>query len=213
MIRVNLLPEEYRKVESTSLSLFLLFLVGVVLVALAFVFWLTLSLSGSGIANELKERQAHLMRVIEEAKVADRLQEELAQYDKRLRTIMAIRAGRIYWSKKLDLLVRVTPRNIWFTSVRMRQMDPYRVQEGGTVPSNADGGYLELDCFQKTDDYEILAGYRDALLADRVLFADFQKLQAPHFTTAVWPIAVEEDQMTLSFKVVLYLKPQVIIQP
>jgi hypothetical protein len=208
MIRVNLLPEEYRKVESTSLSLFLMFLVGVVLVALAFVFWLTLSLQGGSIATELEESKARLAKVTDEAKAVDRLEADLAHYNKRLRTIMSIRGGRIYWSKKLDLLVRDTPRNIWFVSIRMSQTDPIEIKPGEVLPATADGGYLELNCFQKTDDYEILAGYRDTLIRDRVFYADFARIQAPFFTTAVWPSAVEEDQVTLSFKVVLYLKPQ-----
>ena len=201
MIRVNLLPEEYRKVESTSLSLFLLFLVGVIVVALAFVFWLTLSLQGGSIANELKVKETLLDRVTQEAKKVDKLQAELAQYDKRLTTIMAMRASRIYWSRKLDLLVKATNRTageIWFVSVRMRQTEPIRTAPGIEPPPNADGGYLELQCFQKTDDYEVLASYRDTLMLDRVLYADFSRLGPPHFTTAFWPEAVEEDQVTLS---------------
>ena len=210
MIRVNLLPEEYRKVESTSLSLFLLFLVGVILVALSFVFWLMLSLQGGGKKAIMKERQDYLTKVTNDAKIADKIKEELAQYDKRLTTIMGIRSGRIYWSKKLDLLVQDTPRRIWFTSVRMKQNDPIRVALNHEPDPNRDGGYLEFACYQMSDDYQILAAYRDKLMQDRVLYADFSKIQAPHFTIMRVPDVPDDDATILSFTVVLQLKPQVV---
>ncbi len=210
MIRVNLLPEEYRKVESTSLSLFLLFLVGVILVALSFVFWLMLSLQGGGKKVILKERQEYLARVTSDAEVAKKIKAELAEYEKRLTTIMGIRAGRIYWSKKLDLLVADTPRNIWFTSIRMMQSDPIKLPIGQEPDPGRDGGYLELACYQMSDDYKILGAYRTKLMRDRVLYADFSKIQAPHFTSVTVPIAAEGYQKTLSFTVVLQLKPQVV---
>ena len=211
MIRVNLLPEEYRKVESTSLSLFLLFLIGVIVVALAFVAWVTLQLQGGALGDELESHRARLARVTQEAKVVEKLEAELAQYDKRLTTVMAIRAGRIYWSKKLDRLVANTPGNIWFVSVRMRQAAPINIAPGTPIQPGTDGGFLELNCFQKTNDYKILAKYRDALMEDRIFYADFDRIRPPEFVTARWPSAIEEDQVTLKFTVVLYLKPQIII--
>jgi Tfp pilus assembly protein PilN len=213
MIRVNLLPEEYRKVESTSLSLFLLFLIGVIVVALAFVVWVTLQFQGGALSEELESHRARLARITAEASVVEKLEAELAQYDMRLTTVMAIRAGRIYWSKKLDRLVADTPGNIWFVSVRMRQAESIRVAPGAAGPPGADGGFLELNCFQKTNDYKILARYRDTLMEDRIFYADFNKIRPPEFVTARWPSAVEEDQVTLKFTVVLYLKPQIIFTP
>jgi len=210
MIRVNLLPEEYRKVESTSLSLFLLFLIGIVLVALAFVAWLTLNLQGGTIASNLKEAQARRKKITDEAKQVDKLEGDLIQYSKRLKTIMAIRAGRIYWSKKLDLLVADTPEDIWFVSIRMVQNEPIRTAPGQPIPPNADGGYLEFQCYQRTDNIQILARYRDDLMSDRVLYADFSRMKPPDLAVVAWPDTHPEDQMTLSYKIVLYLKPQVI---
>lgn len=210
MIRVNLLPEEYRKIESTSLSLFLLFLVGVVVVSLSFVAWLALSLKGRSIATDLAERESLLENLKVKAAVRHRLIAELEQYGKRLATIMAIRAGRIYWSKKLDHVVKDTPRHIWFVRVHMRQNEPVRVTRKERLSEGKDGGFLELQCFQKTDDYKKLAAYREKLMQDRVLYADFKGMKAPEFTIAVWPGAMEDDQVTLSFKVVLYLRPQAI---
>jgi Tfp pilus assembly protein PilN len=206
MIRVNLLPEEYRKVESTSLSLFLLFLLGVIFVALAFVFWLYLSVEGNSIKTRLQSREAYLEKVKEDAKFAAKLKADLDQYDKRLNTIMAIRAGRIYWSKKLNLLVNDTSHKIWFVSVRMHQTDP--ITRRDQASRAADGGYLELKCFQKSDDYEILAAYRDKLQKDRVFYADFKSIRAPEFTVAIWPSAHDDDRVTLQFTVVLYINPQ-----
>jgi len=71
-----------------------------------------------------------------------------------------------------------------------------------------DGGFLELHCFQKTDNFEKLAEYRDRLIEDRLFFSDFARIRPPEFTTAYWPPAVEEDRITLSFKLVLYISPQ-----
>jgi hypothetical protein len=208
MIRVNLLPEEYRKVESTSLSLFLLFLLGVILVALAFVGWLFLSVQGGRITDEVVQKEAMLAKVTEEAKRAEKLTSELAEYNKRQTTIMAIRAGRIYWSRKLAQLVNDTRSNIWFVKIAMKQNDAYMIAQGETIDESRDGGYLEMQCFQKTENFEKLAEYRDRLIEDRLFFSDFAKIRPPDFTTAYWPPAVEEDRITLSFKLVLYISPQ-----
>jgi hypothetical protein len=213
MIRVNLLPEEYRKVESTSLSLFLLFLIGVIVVALAFVAWVTLQLQGGALADELGSYKARLAKVTNEAKVVKELQAELAKYDERLTTVMAIRAGRIYWSKKLDRLVANTPGNIWFVSMRMRQAAAMKLKRGEVPKPGSDGGFLEIDCFQKTNKLTILAEYRDTLMEDRIFYADFKRMRPPGFLTARWPDAIEEDQVTLKFTVVLYLKPQIMFMP
>jgi len=208
MIRVNLLPEEYRKVESTSLSLFLLFLLGVILVALAFVGWLFLSIQGGRITTEVQAKEGMLAKVTKEAQRAEKLKADLAQYNKRQTTIMAIRAGRIYWSRKLAQLVNDTRSNIWFTKISMKQNDAYMIAQGEAVDASRDGGFLELQCFQKTDNFEKLAEYRDRLLEDRLFFSDFARIRPPEFTTAYWPPAVEEDRVTLSFKLVLYISPQ-----
>jgi hypothetical protein len=210
MIRVNLLPEEYRKVESTSLSLFLLFLLGVILVVLAFVGWLYLSVHGSSISNQLKEKNTLLAQVTNEANQAAKLEADLAEYDKRQTTIMAMRSGRIYWSRKLAQLVKDTKPSVWFIKILMKQKDAYELKPKEQPDPNRDGGYLELQCYQKTDNFGKLAEYRDRLLDDRLFFADFARIRPPEFQTVIWLPAVEEDRVTLSFKLVLYISPQYI---
>lgn len=210
MIRVNLLPAEYRKVESTSLSLFLLFLTGVIVLAVTFVIWLMMKWNGNGIAEDLNSKKLSLQKFKEEASEAALLEEELDQYNKRQETIMAIRASRIYWSKKLEQLVNDTRKEVWFTSIKVNQKDALKIKTGTTPSASADGGSLDIDCYQKTADSKIFAGYQVALQQDRIFSADFAKSPNPGFQKVVWDGVVDEDKETLSFRVPLFLKPQII---
>jgi Tfp pilus assembly protein PilN len=206
MIRVNLLPEEYRKVEKTPLSLFLLIVVGVAVVCLALLFCVYLFMSTGRLRRELdnKMRQRDTLQGL--AKYADKLESELANYRKRLDTIMSIRASRIYWSKKLYLLAKNRPENVWFVSLKMEQRDPYPAS--AKPETIKDGGFLDLQGYQKSDDFKIYAGYRETLQKDRVFYSDFADPAPPKFKAEVWDKAVEEDQNTLWFQIILYLKHQ-----
>ena len=210
MIRVNLLPEEYRKVEKTPLSLFLLIVVGVAAVCMALFFCAYLFISTGRLRRELDNKTQQKETLQEQAKYADRLESELATYRKRLDTIMSIRASRIYWSKKLCLLTKRTPEKVWFASIKMEQKDPYPAS--AKPETIKDGGFLELQCYQKSYEFQIYADYRIALQRDRVFYSDFAGLRPPEFKRLDWDQAVEEDRNTLLFQIYLYLKPQVEFQ-
>jgi len=125
MIRVNLLPEEYRKVEKTPPSLFLLIVVGVAVICLGLYYCVGLFMDTTKLRSDLAEKKAEKEYWNIEAEKAKKLEAEIAKYEKRLNTIKSIRASRIYWSKKLYLLAKDTPLDIWFASMKMEQKDPY----------------------------------------------------------------------------------------
>jgi hypothetical protein len=125
MIRVNLLPEEYRRVERTPPSLFLLIVVGVAVICLGLYYCVGRFMDTTRLLSDLNEKKAEKERWGVEAERARKLDADIANYEKRLDTIKGIRASRIYWSKKLYLLAKDTPLGIWFASAKMEQRDPY----------------------------------------------------------------------------------------
>jgi Tfp pilus assembly protein PilN len=210
MIRVNLLPEEYRRVEKAPPSLVLLMVVGIAVLCLALYFCVAFSLRSRSLRTDLASKIAQRDELREKVKEADRLEAEIASYRKRLNTIMSIRASRIYWSKKLYLLANKTPNNVWFASVKMEQKDSYPAS--AKPETIKDGGRLELQGYQKSYDSKIYAGYRETLQKDRMFYSDFARPEPPKFKAEDWPEAREEDRHTLWFEVVLYLKPQMEFQ-
>lgn len=134
MIRVNLLPEEYRKPEKAPPSMLLLIVVCIAALCVALYFCVSFSLKTGKLQRDLESKKAERDRLAEDAKEADRLEAQIASYEKRLNTIKGIRASRIYWSRKLYLLAKDRPENIRFASVKMQQKDPYPATKPEAVP-------------------------------------------------------------------------------
>ena len=126
MIRVNLLPLEYRKVERTPVMRFVAIILGVVI-------------SASAIAAFLYVHFGMLVKVVSEHEkleqtyytkksAADRsiaLQREANEYRKRRQTIEQAGSGRILWSRKIDQLADVIHNKgdskrhlVWLTALR-----------------------------------------------------------------------------------------------
>jgi hypothetical protein len=210
MIRVNLLPEEYRRIERAPLPLLLLIIVGIAVLCLAISFCVYLSLSVKTKGSELKRTIAERMVAEERAKWADRLQAELDSELRRLNTIMSIRVSRIYWSKKLDLLAKIAPSDIWFASVKMEQKDPYPAS--AKPETIKDGGYLQLQGYQRLFDLGKYGLFREALRKNRIFYSDFASMGMPTVMKSYWDEAIEEDRVVLQFNMILSLKPQMELQ-
>ncbi|MHC4662441.1 MAG: PilN domain-containing protein [Planctomycetota bacterium] len=200
MIKINLLPPEFRQAEGTPLPVFLLILVGLVVAALGVValFWMNQQVQTNKENLEtLKNVQRQLIDKISER---DKLKKDL--HDKRAQkdTILQIRKNRILWAKKLFRLANRTPsKSVWWQWVRMNQNDPKR--------GLAHGGELIIDCYQKGVQESTLDAYRDAIQKDKVFWLGFKEMSPPAYNYVEWPNADTTEKDTLHFTLSFFLKP------
>jgi Tfp pilus assembly protein PilN len=146
MIKVNLLPLEYRKVERTPVLRFVTIVCGVLLSASAIGAFLYVHF-GMLVKVESKrvefEEQYHTKKIMADRSLA--LEKEAREYKKRRGTIEKIGQNRLLWSRKLDELSDVihnkgdTKRHlVWLNSVRT--LAPGKGQSGGIYIKGYSGG-------------------------------------------------------------------------
>jgi Tfp pilus assembly protein PilN len=139
MIRVNLLPQELRRAESTPLKQFFATMGAVVVVALSVVSWLFVHLGKLGpreqdlrtIEEEVKTQAA---KVAESKNLAGWLQDYKTQYEK----IDKVASTRVLWSRKIDecweVVVNPNPAgkyDVWLKSLAGKVSDSAKT--GGEV--------------------------------------------------------------------------------
>jgi hypothetical protein len=128
MIRVNLLPQEYRKVEATPLKQFFATVGAVVVAALAVVGWLyvhygELEPTRQELANIENSVKTQMPNVKLSKDLAGWVQEYKSQYGK----IDEVAENRVVWSRKTDALwdLVITPPTqnkyeVWLSSLECR---------------------------------------------------------------------------------------------
>ncbi len=128
MIRINLLPEEYRRSERTSPKIFAATLAGVIMVCSVFGWF------GYVYFGELGKLEAQhaavaeqLSRVTETAMYYDTLEAQRKDYENRVKTIQDIGKSRRLWTKFIDQVLDVvnndgnTERHMgWFDSIEVK---------------------------------------------------------------------------------------------
>jgi Tfp pilus assembly protein PilN len=174
MIKVNLLPPEYRKVDGTPVTRLVALVLGVFLTASAVGVWGWYRvdvLNGHRAEREqLEEALVHLER---DAERSQRLLREFKEYQRRRETIESIGSNRVIWSRKLDELADIihnkgdTKRHlVWLSAVRTaagrRKESPVLLQITGL----SGGDYANLSEFNK-----------DIRQSD--FFADFSSIDPP----------------------------------
>lgn len=149
MIRINLLPEEYRRSERTSPKIFAATLVGVIVVCSGFGWFGYIYFGELGkLEAEHAAVAEHLGRVTETATYYDRLEAQRVDYVNRVKTIQDIGKSRRLWTKFVDQILDVvnndgnTERHMgWFNSI---DITGGRGPSGPTVamPGAVQGGEL-----------------------------------------------------------------------
>jgi Tfp pilus assembly protein PilN len=126
MIRVNLLPSEYRKVERTPILRFVTIICGVVLSTsvLGVFLYVHFAMLVKVVSDREKREETYLTKKV----IADRsiaLEHEAREYRNRLQTIEEIAKGRKLWSRKLDQFCDIvhnkgdTKRHlVWLTDMK-----------------------------------------------------------------------------------------------
>jgi len=161
MIRINLLPEEFRRTERASPKLFAATIAGVILVCSAFG-WFGLVYFGelgnleveqAAVAEDLVGKKKH-------AAYCDDLIKEKSEYANRSNTIQSIRRSRVAWTAILDELIDVVNNNgdterhlAWFRGVTVR---PGPGKDAGPLvmmPGLVQGDSLKGDSLQKVANF------------------------------------------------------------
>ena len=177
MIRVNLLPPELRRTVGTPPVLFGAILAGIVVVALigcVYVYlWLNLLVLEQdrlGLSQQVEQKQL-------QAEERNALLEDIKDYKDRERSIVQIKTNRILWSRKLDALVRLTPEEIWITSLQVKRPDETMVRPATATPEKESRGYLELQCFALGAKVTTMTEFRRRLMGEPEFWRFF--LEAP----------------------------------
>ena len=177
MIRVNLLPPEYRKADGTPIARFVALTLGVFLTATAMSVW---GYVHFGMLAEVRDRRAQMEdEVVNLQLLAERSQALLAEfkeYQRRRQTIEDIDTNRILWSRKLDQLADLihnkgdTDRHfVWLSDVR---------SSGGRRKDS--GGLLKIAGWSGGNELESLADFNeDVRDSGEEFFDDFLTLDPP----------------------------------
>ncbi len=176
MIRVNLLPPEYRKVDGTPIVRFVAVVVGVFLCATAMSVW---GYVHFGMLAEVRERRAGLeedlvgLQALAQRSMA--LQAEFKEYQRRRATIEEIGKSRFLWSRKLDQLADLihakgstAKHQAWLSGVRSQS--PRMARSPGALWITGWSGGEELSR---------MSDFNKELRSDPEFFGDFQALDPP----------------------------------
>jgi Tfp pilus assembly protein PilN len=126
MIKVNLLPPEYRKVEGTPVARLAITVAGVAAVACSAGWWGYYHMAVlDKVRAERMQQEENLAAAKAQAERSQSLLREFKEYQRRRDTIETIGSSRLLWSKKLDELADVIHNKgdskrhlVWLNQIR-----------------------------------------------------------------------------------------------
>lgn len=148
MIRINLLPEEYRKKSRTPIKLMLGLSTAVALnsVLLAYLGWLTFGVAKE-IDSEKMTLQVEMDGLAPQVTYHKELEKESKEYESRERTLSSITQSRIVWTRKLDELIDVVNRGdegqrhlVWMDDLSVSQSLNPRAGNFGSLRASGHSG-------------------------------------------------------------------------
>ena len=148
MIRINLLPQEYRRKARTPIRL-LLGLSAVVAVNAGLASWWGWTVIG--VQAEVESQRAALQMEFDalspQVRHNESLDSEKQRYESRERTLAGITASRISWTRKLDELVDVVNQGgdgqrhlVWLDDLQVSQTADPNSKSYGTARANGHSG-------------------------------------------------------------------------
>ncbi|MHC4780818.1 MAG: hypothetical protein ACYTFG_19785 [Planctomycetota bacterium] len=172
MIRVNLLPPEYRVKERTPLPMMMGILGGVVVTALVVVAFLYLRLHQyPTIVRQLRNKQETRNFYMQKAKKFDQLVAEKKSLEGLDNAVKKLREDRYPWTKAIDDLgwkVMVANRHKkvvkgWYEKLDFGFATQRMARPGGPDP----GGEIKFDLVVAGREYDHVAVFRDVLRDDK----------------------------------------------
>jgi hypothetical protein len=148
MIRINLLPEEYRKKNRTPLKMMLAVATGVTVnsILLAWYAWLAFGVSAE-IESERTVLQTELDGLTPQVDYHKSLDGEQLRYAAREKTLAGITASRINWTRKVDELITVINAGgeggrhfVWLDDLTVQQTVNERANNAGSLKAAGHSG-------------------------------------------------------------------------
>ena len=175
MIKVNLLPPEYRKVEGTPVARLAATVAGVFVVACAAGAWGYAHFALLDKArDERAQAEVELTALKAQAERSQALLAEFKEYDRRRKTIEQIGAQRVLWSKKIDELADII-HNKGDVKRHLVWLDSLRTQ-GGRTP----GSPASLVIHGRSGgDYDRLSMFNADIKKNDEFFQDFAAIDPP----------------------------------
>jgi Tfp pilus assembly protein PilN len=204
MIRINLLPEEYRKKARTPVKL-LLGMAAAVLFNAGLATWWGWSLFGeqAKVESEKASLQTEMDGLTPQVNHYRSLETEKKQYQSREQTLTSITNSRVSWTRKMDELIDVVNRGgdgqrhlVWFDDLQVSQSTDTKGRGTSGLRANAHSG---------SEKYAQIANFLEDLEGSPFI-SDFMPPAAPEGSQAM----VDETlipSIAWSFPLAVTLKP------
>jgi len=202
MIKVNLLPPEYRKSDGPPIARVAALVVGAVVSASAFGFWCWMHFSVLAEAEAQRaEKEEQLAQVRAQAERSDALLREFQEYQRRRDTIEKIGSSRVLWSRKLDEMADLI-HNKGDTKAFMVWLNAIRTT-GARGPESPVG--ISISGVSGGAEYQKLSDFNRTIKETKEFFEDFVKVDPPEgtlrrFDDGRFPISGWEFSFTLDHK-------------
>ena len=148
MIRINLLPDEYRRKNRTPLKLMLAVSAGVAVngVLLSWYAWLAFGVAAE-IQSERQVLQTELDGLSPQVTYHKSLEGEQKRYAAREKTLSAITSSRINWTRKVDELITIINSGgeggrhfVWLDDLTVVQATNARANNAGSFKASGHSG-------------------------------------------------------------------------
>jgi hypothetical protein len=183
MIRINLLPEEYRRKTRTPIKL-VLGLAAAASINAGLAVWWTWSAVGelATVESEKSALQLEVDGLTPQVNYFRGLETERKQYQSREQTLASITKSRVSWTRKLDELLDVVNRGndgtrhlVWFDELQVAQTTDAKAKTPGSLRASAHSG---------SDKYAQIANFLEDLEASPFI-TDFQTPAPPEGSQAM----------------------------
>jgi Tfp pilus assembly protein PilN len=195
MIRINLLPEEYRRSERTSPKIFGAILLAVILVCSTFGWFGYVYFGELGtLQGERAEAEERLAARQERVRYHDALQSEKSDYQQRAKMITEISQSRVLWTEVLDQMID-TVNNDGDTERHMAWFKSMSVTDG----KGKEGPKVQMPGWVQGDDIKRLADFHDDL-EQTPFFRNVQSKSLPSGDVNIDPKKKPAESLFFSLK-------------
>jgi len=183
MTRINLMPSDLRRAESTPLRVLLPVVAAVVVVVVVGFGWAFLRFGKLETArSELETAKSELGALDARRKYVESLRDELAEFKTREQTIRSIASSRVLWTRKLDQLFDVATADnggqdylLWIDTLEVKPPEASNAKKG-VVP--AETLRMKGWCFAEKNPLENFNTFHRKL-RESPFYADFADMPNP----------------------------------